>query len=187
MLLKAQQRVGSLFINQLRRSNMAGFGSFTLLDHNGEITSTSFNTGNVTALSLPGLLTQFGALRTAIDGIVLGTISKESLKVFDTPLSNDLPVDQNAQRERKWLVVYEDNLPFFDAPLNAIPNEGYRKRFSFEIGTADIANRLVPNTDRADLANTQVAAFVTAFEAIARSPYGGTTNVLEIRSVGRNI
>jgi hypothetical protein len=166
---------------------MAGFGSFTLIDHNNEQTTTSFYTGNITAVSLPGTLTAFGALRTAIEGITLGVVSKESLKVFDTPLGNTPPTDQNAQRERKWLVVYEDNLPFFDAPVNAIPNEGYRKKFTFEIGTADIATRLIPNTDRADLTNLGVAAFVSAFESIARSPYGGTVNVLEIRAVGRNI
>lgn len=166
---------------------MAGFGSFTLMDHNRELTNVSFYTGNITAVSLPDTLTEFGALRTAIEGITLGTVTKESLKVFDTKLGNSPPSDQNAQRERKWLVVYEDNLPFFDDPVNAIPNEGYRKVFTFEIGTADIANRLIANTDEADLTNAAVAAFVTAFEAIARSPYGGTVNVLQIRAVGRNL
>lgn len=166
---------------------MAGFGNFTLLDHNGEKSTTSFYTGNITAASLPGTLTQFGALRTAIDGIVLGTIAQETLKVFETKLSNARPSDQNAQRERKWLVVYEDNLPFFDNPTNLIPNEGYKKVFTFEIATADIATRLNANSDEADLANAGIAAFKTAFEAISRSPYGGTTTVLKLIAVGRNL
>jgi hypothetical protein len=166
---------------------MAGYGNFTLLDHNGERSVTSFYTGNVTAISLPGLLTQFGALRTAIDGITLGTISQEELSVFRTKLSNTLPSSPNAQRERKWLVVYEDATEFFDPPLNAIPNEGYRKVFNFEIATAALVNNLLPNSDEADLSATAVAAFVTAFEAIARSPYGGTVNVLKLVAVGRNL
>lgn len=166
---------------------MAGFGAFTMLDHNGEKSTTSFYTGNITAVSLPDTLTEFGQLRTAVEGITLGTVAQESLKVFDTKLSNTRPTDQNAQRERKWLVVYEDNLPFFDAPVNAIPNEGYRKVFTFEIATADIANRLVTNTDEADLTNPGIAAFKTAFEQIARSPYGGTTTVLKLVAVGRNL
>jgi hypothetical protein len=166
---------------------MAGFASFTLLDHNGERSTTSFYTGNITALSLPGTLTQFGALRTAVEGITLGTVAQETLKVFDTKLSNTRPSDQNAQRERKWLVVYEDVTPFFDDPTNLIPNEGYRKVFTFEIATADIATRLQPNTDEADLLNPQISAFVTAFEAIARSPYGGTPNVMKLIAVGRNL
>lgn len=166
---------------------MAGFGAFTMLDHNGEKSTTSFYTGNITAVSLPDTLTEFGQLRAAVEGITLGTVAQESLKVFDTKLSNTRPTDQNAQRERKWLVVYEDNLPFFDAPVNAIPNEGYRKVFTFEIATADIANRLVTNTDEADLTNAGIAAFKTAFEQIARSPYGGTTTVLKLVAVGRNL
>lgn len=166
---------------------MAGFGAFTMLDHNGEKSTTSFYTGNITAVSLPDTLTEFGQLRVAVEGITLGTVAQESLKVFDTKLSNTRPADQNAQRERKWLVVYEDNLPFFDDPVNAIPNEGYRKVFTFEIATADIANRLVTNTDEADLTNAGIAAFKTAFEQIARSPYGGTTTVIKLVAVGRNL
>jgi hypothetical protein len=166
---------------------MAGYGNFTLLDHNGEKSTTSFYTGNVTAVSLPSLLNQFGTLRTALEGITLGTVAQEELKVFSTKLSNTRPSDQNAQRERKWLIIYEDNLPFFDAPINAIPNEGYRKTFTFEIATADIAGRLNPNSDEADLSNAAIDAFVDAFEAIARSPYGGTVTVLKLVAVGRNL
>lgn len=166
---------------------MAGYGNFSFLDYNGERSTTSFYTGNVTAVSLPGLLTQFGALRTAIDGIILGTIAQEELSVFRTKLSNALPVSANAQRERKWLVVYEDVTEFFDPPVNAIPNEGYRKVFNFEIPTANLVGNLQPNSDEADLSATAVAAFVTAFEAIARSPHGGNVNVLKLVAVGRNL
>lgn len=165
---------------------MAGFGGFTLIDHSNEETRTSFYTGNITAASLPGTLTQFGALRTAIEGITLGVVAKESLKVFDTTLANVPPSDENAQRERKWVVSYEDSLAFFDDPVNAIPNAGYRKKFTLEIGTADLVGRLLPNSDQADMTDPQIVAFVTAFEAIARSPYGGTVNVLGLTAVGRN-
>lgn len=165
---------------------MPGYGNFTILDHNEEKSTTSFYTGNVTAVSLPGLLTQFGALRTAIEGITLGTISQEELSVFRTKLSNTIPSDENAQRERKWLVVYEDSQAFFDPGVDSIPNAGYRKVFNFEIGTALLTGQLLPNSDEADLTTTEMAAFVTAFEAIARSPYGGTVNVLKLVAVGRS-
>ncbi len=165
---------------------MPGYGSFTLLDHSNEKSTVGFYTGDVTAVSLPGLLTEFGALRTAIEGVTLGVVSKESLKVFDTALANQPPADENAQVERAWLVSYEDNLPFFDDPVNAIPNAGYRKRFVLSIPTADIVGRLLPNTDLADMADPQIAALVSAMETTLRSPYGGTINVLEIRAVGRN-
>jgi len=164
-----------------------GLGGFTMLDYSKERSSLSFHTGAVTAVSLPGLLTQFGALRTAIEGITLGVMNKESLMVFSTKLSNTPPTDENAQIERKWLVTYEDNLPFFDDPVNAIPNEGFGKLFQLEIPTAELVGRLLPNSDEADLADTGIAAFVTAFEAIARSSYGGTVNVVKITAVGANL
>lgn len=165
---------------------MAGRLSFSLMDYDRERGAVSMNTGNVTAVSLPGLLTEVGALRTAIEGITLGVVAKESLSVFDTPLANDPPNDENAQVERAWVVSYEDNLPFFDDPVNAIPNEGYRKRFTLTIPTADYEGRLLPNSEEADLTDTEMAAFVTAFETTARSPYGGTVNVLKVTTAGRN-
>lgn len=165
---------------------MAGYGGFSIIDYDNERSSTAFTTGNITAVSIAGTLTQFGALRTAVDGIILGTISTETLKVFETKISNTTPASKQAQRETKWLVVYEDNLPFFDDPVNAIPNEGYKKVFTLEIPTADLS-LLVASTDLMEIGSGAGATFVTAFEAIARSPYGGTVNVLEVRHVGRNL
>lgn len=166
---------------------MAG-GYIQMVDYDGEKSAVSFNTGAVTAVSLPGLLTQFGALRSALEGITLGTVTEEAQYVFKTRLANTPPTDKFAQRENKWLVVYEDATPFFDAPVNAIPNAGYRKVFTMEIPTADLS--LLPDDPQGselDLAGTEAAAFVTAFEAIARSPYGGNVNVLKIQAVGRNL
>ncbi len=82
---------------------------------------------------------------------------------------------------------YEDNTQYFDAPVNAIPNAGYKKQFNVEIGTADFTVDNLPNNgDEADLTEASIAAFVTAFEAIARSPYGGAVNVTQILAVGRS-
>lgn len=166
---------------------MPGKLGFSIMDYSREKSSFSLNTGEVTAVSLPGLLTEAGTLRTAIDGITLGTVSDESLSVFNTNLSNTPPASALAQVESCWLVTYEDNLPFFDDPVNAIPNEGYGRLFTLTIPTADIAasGRLAPNSDEAILAETGIAAFISAFEATARSPYGGTVNVTSIRFVGR--
>lgn len=163
---------------------MAGFGGFSILDYDGERSNTSLTTGNITAVSLPGTLTQWGTLRSALDGIILGTVSQEWLKVFDTKISNTLPSEKAAQRESKWLVVYEDTTAFFDDPVNSIPNEGYKKVFTLEIPTADLS-LLETNKDTMNIASGAGQTFVTAFEAIAKSPYGGAVNVLEVRHVGR--
>lgn len=165
---------------------MPGRLGFALLDYSREKSRFSFYTGEVTAVSLPGLLTEVGTLRTAIDGITLGTVSDESLSVFETNLSNTPPASELAQVESGWLVTYEDTTEFFDDPVNAIPNEGFGRLFTLTIPTADIVGRLQANSDFANLANAGIAAFVTAFEATARSPYGGEVNVVSIKHVGRN-
>lgn len=167
---------------------MPGRLGFTLIDYSREKASFSIATGEVTAVSLPGLLTEVGALRTAVDGITLGNISDESLSVFNTNLSNTPAASRWAQVENSWLVTYEDSLAFFDDPVNAIPNEGYGRLFTVTIPTADVdvATRLQVNSDHANLAEAGMAAFVTQFETTARSPYGGTVNVVDIMYVGRN-
>lgn len=165
---------------------MPGRLGFTMLDYSREKAHFSFPTGEVTAVSLPDLLTEVGALRTAIEGITLGVVSDERLSVFDTNLTNVPPASELAQIEAAWLVQYEDVTEFFDDPVNAIPNEGFAKVFTLTIGTADIVGRLQTNSDLANLANAGIAAFVTAFEETARSPYGGNVNVLKITYVGRN-
>lgn len=161
--------------------------SFGFIDYDRETASTNLQTGAVTAVSLPGLLTQIGALRTAIEGITVGTVSSESLYAFRTRLSNAAPSDPQAQRERVWVVHYEDVTEFFDDPVNSIPNEGFGKNFTIAVPTADFSGtRLLTNSEDADLAEASMAAFVTAFEAIARSPYGGAVNVTRIQAGGRS-
>ena len=167
---------------------MPGRLGFQMIDYSREKSGFSMATGEVTAVSLPDLLTEVGALRTAIEGITLGNVANESLNVFDTNLTNAAATSPLAQVESCWLVTYEDELPFFDDPVNAIPNEGYGRQFTLTIPTAEIATagRVLANSDQANLAETGMAAFVTAFEETARSPYGGTVNVIGIKHVGRN-
>lgn len=168
-------------------ANNFGGGSFTIIDYDREKSPMGFNMAAITAASLPGALTQFGALRTAIGGIILGSVSDEALYVNRTKITNVPATNPSAQRERKWLVKYEDTTQFFDDPVNSIPNAGYKKQFNVEIGTANFTSTNLPNNgDEANLADTAIAAFVTAFEAIARSPYGGAVNVTQILAVGRN-
>lgn len=147
--------------------------SLSLRDWEGSVGDVQVNTGLVTALTLPGLLTQIGALRTAIVGITIGVASSESQNVFDTILSQDKPTSPNAQRGNKWFVAYHDNTQFFDAPVNAIPNAGYLKPFHIMIPTAN--NTLLADNEKdLDLTAGAGLAFKTAFEAIAKSPYGGS-------------
>jgi hypothetical protein len=119
-----------------------------------------------------GLIT---ALEAAIADITLGELHKEVRAYSVDIVSNDAPTDENAQRERKWLVTYRANTS--------------EKLFRMEIPTAKIAGNLLPASDEADLTATDMAAFVSAFEAFQRSPDNGTeaVTVVSIRNVGRNI
>lgn len=156
---------------------MGAIGNFTLLDYSNEKSGMSFYAGDITAVSLPGFLTEFGALRTAVEGITAGTMAKEEWVGDRTILSNTPPASAQAQRELKWLVTYQGDTS--------------QKLFQMEIPTADlgVAGILVPGTDLADLSQTQMAAFVTAFEQIARTPDSDleTVTVISIRFVGRNL
>jgi hypothetical protein len=145
---------------------------FTVRDNTGEVGPVEIHTGAVTAVSLPDLLTEIGALRTAIDGVSIGVMATESLKVFETKLSALKASSQLAQKGVKWLCGYVDNTAFFDDPVNAIPNAGYQKVFTFTIPCADLT--LLPSgEEELNLVAGAGLAFKTAFDATARSPYGG--------------
>src|SRR6185503_11271843 len=150
------------------------YGTFTILDYSEDKCPVSFSFGGVTALNIAGFITQFGALRTALTSIITGVVQKEKWVGDDTVLSNTPPTDQNAQIELKWLLTYEGATT--------------KKKFRQEIPTPD-TTKLVPGTDLADMTDTDIAAYVTAFETIAKSPDDDAegVNVLDMRLVGRNI
>jgi len=147
---------------------------FSLRDNNGDLSSLGIHTGAVTAVSLPGLLVEVGQLRTTIEALTLGVMADERLSVFNTKLSALRAASPVAQVETKWVVGYHDDTAFFDAPVNAIPNAGYQKPFTFEIPTADYS-LLDDGTEYLDI-DTALSPgnnFRLVFEATARSPYGG--------------
>ena len=129
-------------------------------------------------------------LRSALGNIILGVVADQTVTSSTANISNLLAASVNAQRERKWLVQYEDSTQWADAPDNSIANPGYHKKFTAEIPTADLS-LLLTRSDTVDAADpdlgTELAAFITAFEALVRSPYNGAVNVLQFTAVGRNL
>lgn len=159
----------------------------SFLDYSDEKSGFQVATGPINVATLAGVTTQTASLKSAIDAITLGTLSTEQLTAFDNLLSNIDPTDKEAQREKKWLISYIDNTPFLDPPVNSIVNPGYQKAFSNTIPTADLAQLTTPGTDNVDFTVGVWPAFVTAFQALARSPYGGQPLITQIRYVGRNL
>jgi len=153
---------------------MATQNSFQITDYSNEkssfgVTSITANAGNLAAQQ-----TAAAALAGAVEDLTIGELTKQSMNlvILDTPA---IPTSPYAQREMKWLVSYV--------------GDSSGKIFQVEIAAPDITDNVVPNTDTADLASTDWAAFVTAFESYVRSPNNGTetVTVLGARLVGRNI
>lgn len=155
--------------------------SITYGDVTEETSKLEVYNGAITAASLPGFLTQFGALQTATDAITLGTRRQQSWIGDLTTVSNAWPTDKNAHRENKLLVTYRDDvteeefiltIPTIDGEqLNFVPGGGDAVIFS---GTG---------------ASVNIVNWVTAFEALARTPRSdaNSVTVVGMRFVGRNI
>jgi len=153
---------------------MATTNNFQITDYSNEksnfsVTSITANAGNLAAQQ-----TAAAALAGAVEDLTIGELTKQTqnLIILDSPA---IPTSPYAQRELKWLVQYQ--------------GDSSGKMFSVEIAAPDITDNVVENTDIADLASTDWAAFVTAFESYVRSPDNGTETVTVIgaRLVGRNI
>lgn len=152
---------------------------FSIRDNSREMGRTEFNIVDITVDSIGQTLTDFGALRTAIDGISIGVMAKEALVMDETNLSALAPTNPLAQKGIKWSVQYSDNQAFFDDPVNAIPNAGFQQIFTNQIPCADLS-LLDDGEEDLDLTVNPGLAFRTAFEDIVRSPYGGTVQLLRV-------
>lgn len=142
------------------------YGEIEMLDYSESKSSFSFNFGAITAISLPGFLTNFGTLRTALAGITVGTISRERWVGDETKLSNIPPIDPNAQRELFWRVIY-------------VASEGSNQGYQIDIATPD-TSLLLAGSDRVDFANPIIATFITTLEEIAVSPNDEESGILVI-------
>lgn len=156
---------------------MVHFGTFKIRDYSDETSTMKFFNDAITAVSLPGYLTDFGNLRTAVQGVIAGNIAVETWVGDQTLLTQAAPASPVAQRELKWLVTYEGSIS--------------GKLYQLTIPTADISNAalLLPNSDEADLTAQAWVDFITAFQAIGSTPDNPAENVTvrSIRLVGRNL
>lgn len=156
--------------------------SLTYLDYSIEKAFVTLNIPLVSAANLAATTSAITTLAAAAANITGGTLNRRTLTIPSAG-SAAVPTDPEAQREEKWIVGYTDTLANLAA---GVPNPYFGKKFTVEIGTSELTGHLLLNSDFADLAETDVAAFVTAFEAFARSPAGGTVNVNYIKYDGRH-
>lgn len=161
---------------------------FSMADFGGEVSSASVNIEPITAGTLANIQTEVTALKDAIDAVTLGIYLSEELTVQSRFAGTGSRSNQEeADRELKWLVTYQDISPTLGV---GVENPGYFKVFSFEIPTANLSLRTdgdVVFSKGGGLSVEPWTTLINAIEDIVRSPYMGLVEVLEIRSVGRNL
>jgi len=151
---------------------VTGKYSRTLLDFNSEKSVFSITAPVISAANFAAQETLRAALGTAIANITLGTLNKAEFGNVDF-LTNTPPASEIAQRESAWLIRYVDDVT--------------QVMYHVTLGTADQVGHMSASAKGfADLAEADVAAFVTAFEAYALSPDGNAVTVQSIMHVGRN-
>lgn len=136
-------------------------------DYSGETkTIQNLFSGELTTVSLPGFLADFGDLTAALDAVTLGVRSKESWGE-ETIVSNDRATDKDAQIETEMLVTLRGATT--EAP------------FSFRIPTVDytVFNYADPPAGDTVIltgagASAQTTALIAAIVAIARTPWDET-------------
>jgi len=80
--------------------------ALTITDYGAESSTVAFAHGPITVGTIAGFLTQWGTLKTAIDGVIVGVLKSETVKLDETVLNQNLPTSPYAQRELKLKVNY---------------------------------------------------------------------------------
>jgi len=149
---------------------------FQYLDYSGERESITVYANEITAISLPGLLTEITALQTALNAVTLGNLAKTSFG-NEEYLTNTRPTDKNAQIETQLLVRCMDSVT--EQPFSfRIPTADYT---AFNYASPPAGDQVILSGAGATAATT---ALVTALEAFS-SPFneGNTMTVLGIEIV----
>lgn len=145
---------------------------FTLLDYSGESSTVRFRITEITSVNMATVLGDLADLGTAIDGISLMTLASERRILDNLFLSRVKPTSVDAQREKKWLIRYEDSVTH-----NVYHNE---------IPGADLS-LLAANSDMADLTLGAWTSFISAFQAVVKSPDGNAVTFLDAQYVGKRL
>lgn len=154
-----------------------GKTTITYLDASGEqssfqIGTPTLNVGNIENFTSEVATNAYADLVAAIDALTLMTRQKGTVTAKATEYINGAPADQNAQRERKLLLKFQDNVTGLKGTCT-VP--GVNLSLVAQAGT-----------DAVDLAQAQVAALVTVLEANYVSNAGNAITFYEARHVGRN-
>lgn len=134
-------------------------------DYSGEVKSIRGYGDEITALTLPDFLTDFGTLQAAFDGVTLGVRSKQSWGE-ESVISNDNASQKDAQIETELLVRCQSATT--QKPWSfRIPTVDYT---AFNYATAPAGDQVIIAGAGASAATT---ALVNAIEAMWYHPDNG--------------
>lgn len=141
-------------------------------DYSGETKGIRLYANEITAVSLPGFLTDFGALQTALDNVTIGVRAKQTWGE-ETIVSNDRAASKIAQIESELLVRCQGATS--EAP------------FSFRIPTVDYAAFNYADPPAGDSviisgagATAATLALVTALETLCKMPDDETEAIVVV-------
>jgi len=146
--------------------------NFRIMDYSGEASNFRLAGANVSSANYDAQQVLVIALSDAIEDLIIGQLAERAFTSSVAEPNTVAPTNPFAQRELKWLVTYQD------ATTGDLQQ--------CEIAAPDLS-LLVPGSDLLDLAGTEGAAFVDAFEAFVQSAAGNAVTVQTVRLVGRNI
>jgi hypothetical protein len=150
---------------------MAGKQTLSILDVTSESSRFSIETVTINAGNIAAQTTLMDALQVATQNIILGQVYQDARLLSVASIAGAV-ASPFAQRELKWLV-------------RALVTAN-QEIHTFEVACPDL-NKLSPGTDFADLTDADIAAFVTAFEAVYRQDGVNAAEVQSIQMVGRNL
>jgi len=165
---------------------MPDIAEIVVRDYSNELSTMTMHTADLTDVNLGANQAALASLVAALDPVIRGEVAESRLKIV-TPGTSILPTDEQAQVETAWLITYSDTSQWANPPTDTVPNPGFGLLFTMTLPTANYSPFLSPGSDLANLALPLVAAFVTAFEALYRSPYGGAVAIQSMRVMGVNI
>jgi len=166
MLAETQRANASTKGNEMPALGGRQPASWQMLDYSGEKKSIQLFTGEITAVSIAGLLTQLGAVTAALNAVVLGVISKTTWGE-ETIVSNTRPTGKDAQIETELLVMLMGETT--EQPWSfRIPTVDYT---AFNYADPPAGDSVIISGAGASAATTEL---ITAIEAVAKAPWDET-------------
>lgn len=141
-------------------------------DYSGETKSIRLYSGEITAVSIAGFLSDFGDLQTALAAVVLGELAKTAWGE-ETIVSNDRAGVKDAQIETELLVRVQGATT--EAPWSfRIPTVDYT---AFNYADPPAGDQVIISGAGASAATT---ALITALEAVAKMPDDETEAIVVV-------